>query len=580
MTRTTIARYEIKSEIGRGGMATVYLAYDPNFRRNVAIKLISGNLQENRVFRERFEREAHLIAKIEHPAIVPVYDYGEQDDQLFLVMRYMPGGSLADRIKEEVLTLGESARIISQIAPALDAVHVQGVVHRDLKPGNILLDNFGNAAISDFGIAHLTATTTDLTGSAIIGTPSYMSPEQVRGEMDLDGRSDIYALGVIVFEMLTGRGPFQAGTPMSMALKHLSEPLPSIRSFRADLPVELESILNKALAKDRTLRHASASELAQDLQTVSVTFQDKDTHPSPVLLQHGEDIPTEVDMGEGSQQSIHSHGAPQTGVSQPTPRFAESIKQPSAQTERPGLSLRRNLKIGLFVSLALLLFIFCSSIGLFGAWAGLGLPGLSPEQTRTISPTRTAGDPGSLENSILFADDFTDPGSGWPSVQNAQGSYGYQPDGYHIFVNAIDQALWAKTNREDGNVSIYVDAAPVTPDANGYFGLLCRVQDNQNFYYFVIQNNGNYTMGKFKNGEFQPFSNWMQSGAIRQGNQTNRLESECLGNKLRFYVNNILLGEMTDADFGSGFSGVIAAALNAQGFEARFNNFLIMDAGQ
>jgi serine/threonine protein kinase len=206
MSKEIIGRYEIQSEIGRGGMAAVYLAYDPNFRRKVAIKLVASNLQANDIYRERFEREAHLIAKIEHPAIVPVYDYGEHDTDLYLVMRYMPGGSLSGKIREGVLTLRESAQIISQIAPALDAVHAQGIVHRDLKPGNILFDGFGNPAISDFGIAHFTAATTDLTGSAIIGTPSYMSPEQVRGEA-LDGRSDIYALGVILFEMLAGRGP-------------------------------------------------------------------------------------------------------------------------------------------------------------------------------------------------------------------------------------------------------------------------------------------------------------------------------------------------------------------------------------
>jgi len=163
-------------------MAAVHLAYDPNFRRNVAVKLVSGNFQENHIFRERFEREAHLIAKIEHPAIVPVYDFGEQDNQLYLVMRYMPGGSLTKKIKERALTFSYASQVISQIAPALDAVHTQGIVHRDLKPGNILFDGFGNPAISDFGIAHFSAATTDLTGSAIIGTPSYMSPEQVRGD--------------------------------------------------------------------------------------------------------------------------------------------------------------------------------------------------------------------------------------------------------------------------------------------------------------------------------------------------------------------------------------------------------------
>src|SRR3990172_8634806 len=260
MTRETIARYETKSELGRGGMAVVYLAYDPNFRRNVAIKLVSVNLQENLVFRERFEREAQLIARIEHPAIVPVYDFGEQDNQPYLVMRYMPGGTLTNKIKEGALAFDYASQIISQIAPALDAVHTQQVVHRDLKPGNILFDSFGNPAISDFGIAHFTAATTDLTGSAIIGTPSYMSPEQVRGDGDLDGRSDVYALGVILFEMLTGRGPFHAATPLSVALKHITDPVPSIRSFRPDLPREVELILYKAMAKDREMRYASASE--------------------------------------------------------------------------------------------------------------------------------------------------------------------------------------------------------------------------------------------------------------------------------------------------------------------------------
>ncbi|MFN8402511.1 MAG: serine/threonine-protein kinase [Anaerolineales bacterium] len=217
----------------------------PDFRRNVAIKLVSANLEHNEDFRERFEREARLIARIEHPAIVPVYDFGDHNGQLYLVMRYMQGGTLADRIKKEIFTLRDATQLISQIAPALDAVHSQGIVHRDLKPGNILFDNFGNPAISDFGIAHFSTATSDLTGSAIIGTPSYMSPEQVRADAELDGRSDVYALGVILFEMLTGHGPFRANTPMSVALKHLTDALPSIRTFRPDLPTELESFSAK-----------------------------------------------------------------------------------------------------------------------------------------------------------------------------------------------------------------------------------------------------------------------------------------------------------------------------------------------
>ncbi|MEO7841800.1 MAG: serine/threonine-protein kinase [Anaerolineales bacterium] len=597
MTRDTIARYEIRSELGRGGMATVYLAYDPNFRRNIAIKVVSVNLQENPVFRERFEREARLIARIEHPAIVPVYDFGEQDNQPYLVMRYMPGGTLANQIKDGALTFRAATKIISQIAPALDAVHAQDVVHRDLKPGNILFDGFGNPAISDFGIAHLTAVTTDLTGSAIIGTPSYMSPEQVRGDENLDGRSDVYALGVMLFEMLTGRGPFHAATPLSVALKHLTDPIPSIRSFRPDLPVEVELIMNRAMAKDREIRYPNASELALELRAIPDLFPDSKTpSTSPIRIPYGEEISTEMDVVENSQPSSsapqleaspaisqshtdHSQVYPtdkvlQSGSIDRSSGRSTSLKQPSR---------RMILQIAAIGSVGLFLALLCSSVGLFGILTRLGLSGLFPAPNPTVVPTLTATDASNVQDIVLFSDDFSNPLSGWPTVQNAQGKYSYQADGYHISVEEINAVLWAKTSRQDDSVSIYVDAKPVIEGANGYYGLLCRIQqDEQNFYYFVIQGNGDYTIGKYKNAVFQSFfsDGWRQSDAINQGNQTNRLEADCAGNTLRLYVNNALLDEVTDTDFTSGFSGLLAASLDSQGFEVLFNNFQITEPTQ
>ncbi len=585
MTGNTIARYEIQSEIGRGGMAAVYLAYDPNFRRNVAIKLISGNLQENPTIRERFEREAHLIAKIEHPAIVPVYDFGEQDHQLYLVMRYMPGGALTRKIKEGKLTLGYAAQIISQIAPALDAVHSQGIVHRDLKPGNILFDNFENPAISDFGIAHLTASTTDLTGSAIIGTPSYMSPEQVRGDADLDGRSDVYALGVILFEMLTGRGPFQANTPMSVALKHLTEPLPAIRSFRPDLPLELDLILNRVLAKDRNLRYASASEFARELRAILATFDESNTPaPGPALLPQREETSTEVDMGDDSSASplpavfkpaSKSKTDPSLGLSEVKAIEPKAIGKSSKSSTSSKQTPQRKLQIASITGLGLFLLLLCGAIGLFGVWAGLGRAGISPSQTQSVQPALTA-----TQEIILFADDFSNPESGWPSGRNARGEYGYQLDSYRILVTEMDAVLWAATKKQDANISISVNANPVTEGTHGYYGLLCRILDDQNFYYFAIRNNGDYIIGKYKNAAFLPFFDWRQSAAVRQGNQTNQLRAECAGNTLRLYVNNVKLDEVNDTDFISGFSGVVAAALDAQGFEVIFDNFQITEASQ
>ncbi len=553
MTREIIGRYEIRSEIGQGGMAAVYLAYDPNFRRNVAIKLVSVNLQENLTFRERFQREAQLIAKIEHPAIVPVYDFGEQDHQPYLVMRYMPGGSLANKIKEGALTLAYASQIISQIAPALDAVHSQGIVHRDLKPANILFDGFGNPAISDFGIAHFTLATTDLTDSAIIGTPSYMSPEQVRGDRDLDGRSDLYALGVILFEMLTGGGPFRAPTPLSLAMKHLSEPIPSVRPVRPDLPREVDLILNKAMAKDREKRYASAAELALALRGISDTVKD-DGLPvlRPTKSVHSEELITEIDTGEDSDSSFHLPSSLQPDILQASP-----------QSPQPATPFRRSLmpQIAGISGLGLCLIMLCGSIGLFGAWTWLGRPGFGPKH--------------------LYSDDLSDPTRGWPIKQDAEGGYVYQSDGYHIFVDQIDQVLWATVDNGYGNSSIYVDATPVTEGRNGYYGLLCRIQDDQNFYYFVIQSNGDYAIGKYKNAVFLPFfSDWKQSDAIKHGNQTNRLEAECTANTLRLYVNDALLDEVTDTDFTSGFSGMLAASLDSQRFEVVFRNFLITEPRQ
>jgi serine/threonine protein kinase len=590
MAKETIGRYEIQSEVGRGGMATVYLAYDPNFRRQVAIKVVSSDHHENEIFRQRFEREARLIAKIEHPAIVPVYDYGEYSDDLYLVMRYMPGGTLSGKIKKARLPLREIARIIAQIAPALDAVHAQGIVHRDLKPGNILLDNFGNPAISDFGIAHFTSATTDLTGSAIIGTPAYMSPEQVRGE-NLDGRSDIYALGVILFEMLSGRGPFQAKTPLGVALQHLTDPIPSIRLVRPDLPPEVDRMLNKALAKERDRRYATTSELALDLQAVADSFHEVE---KAVHGPASEDLATEVDPNQTTEAEFQDPDVTEP-LAANVQESADFLSSPSASGQPAG-SMVQSSPAGradrLFASASfpialiggIFLLFLCGSLGLFGTWAGLRLPGLFAAQNQTPSTASTATPPtaSTIQDMVLLADDFSNPKSGWPSGQNTQGRYGYQADGYHILVTGRDQVLWASTDQVYDNVSLSADSTPVIQTASGYYGLLCRIQDQQNFYYFVIQGDGRYTMGKYKNGEFDSFfpEGWRQSDAIQRRNQTNRVQADCDGNVLRLSVNDVLLGEVTDADFSSGLSGMVAAALGEQDYEVRFNSFVVTKTGQ
>jgi serine/threonine protein kinase len=265
-----IGRYEIKQEIGRGGMATVYEAYDPRFERTVALKMLPREFMHEAEFRARFTREARTIATLEHPAIVPVYDFGEENGQPFLVMRLMTGGSLSDRLAEGPIPIDEAAIILKRLGSALDRAHSMGIIHRDLKPSNVLFDQYGDAFLADFGIVHVSSSTNALTASgSLVGTPTYMSPEQVYGDKQLDGRSDIYALGVILFQMLTGSTPYDADTPARMMMKHVMDPVPQILSVRPDLPPACNEIINKAMAKERDERFSSATDLSSALTAVT-----------------------------------------------------------------------------------------------------------------------------------------------------------------------------------------------------------------------------------------------------------------------------------------------------------------------
>ncbi|BCX02574.1 MAG: hypothetical protein KatS3mg053_0512 [Candidatus Roseilinea sp.] len=264
MKPRNIGRYQIKAELNRGGMSVVYLAHDPNIGRDVAIKVLPRSLPDQAAARKRFEREVHAVAMLDHPAIVPIYDFGEEDGQPYIVMRYMPGGSLADMLTYGRLNLSDAARILERLARALDAAHEQNIIHRDLKPGNILFDSYGDAFLTDFGIVKMYETEANaptLTGSMVLGTPAYMSPEQALGK-PLDERSDVYSLGAVLYEMLTGVPPYKGPTSISVAMKHVMEPVPNPREYRPDLPEACIAVVEKAMAKEPSARFATAGEMA------------------------------------------------------------------------------------------------------------------------------------------------------------------------------------------------------------------------------------------------------------------------------------------------------------------------------
>lgn len=267
----SIGRYKISEKIGRGGMATVYKAFDPVFERYVAVKVLPASLLHAPTFQDRFKREALIIAQLEHAAIVPIYDVGEYEGQPFMVMRLMEGGSLSDKLKRGPLTLSQVINIFSRIAPAIDNTHKQGIIHRDIKPDNILFDREDNAYLSDFGIVKLSEGTTQLTSiGGVIGTPTYMSPEQARGETNISGQSDIYALGAVMYEMFTGQMPYKADTPLGVLFKHISEPVPNILDVLPDLPPSIATINKRALAKEPENRFATAIEMLDALNEVAI----------------------------------------------------------------------------------------------------------------------------------------------------------------------------------------------------------------------------------------------------------------------------------------------------------------------
>ncbi len=285
MAMNQIGRYQLQGQIGQGGMATVYRAYDPNFRREVAVKVLPASLLSQADLRARFQREAETIAALEHPAIVPVYDFGEDQatQQPFIVMRLMNGGSLADRLRGGPLSLPETLRVYRQLAPALDRAHTRGVIHRDLKPGNILFDDGGNAYVADFGLARLTDSNTQLTATGLMGTPAYMSPEQARGDKEIGPASDIYALGAMLYHTLSGKLPFEADTAMGMALRHVTDPVPQLSVSRPGLPSGCDSVIATAMAKTATTRFDSASRLVDALETVTATGESTSFEPIATL---------------------------------------------------------------------------------------------------------------------------------------------------------------------------------------------------------------------------------------------------------------------------------------------------------
>ncbi|MEA2007796.1 MAG: serine/threonine-protein kinase [Chloroflexota bacterium] len=261
----TLGSYRVISQIGKGGMATVYKAYQASMDRYIALKILPQYHSNDPSFAQRFIQEAHIIAQLEHKNILPVYDFGDEEGVSYMAMRYLDGGNLQEILSQGQLAFTDIVDIMGQICEGLDYAHRQGIVHRDIKPSNIMLDSEGTIYIADFGFAKILKSSSELTVTGtVMGTPLYMAPEQSVGG-EVDARTDIYAMGVILFEMVTGQPPFQAETPMAVVLAHIHNPLPIPQTINPNVPDDIQNIILKALSKDPEHRYQTAKELSESL---------------------------------------------------------------------------------------------------------------------------------------------------------------------------------------------------------------------------------------------------------------------------------------------------------------------------
>ncbi len=308
-----LGAYEIRDVIGHGGMASVYLGYRADVDRTVAVKVLPPHPGMNADAHARFQLEARTIANLQHPHILPLYDYGTTDDGvLYLVMPYITGGALDRILRDGRLTMDKATRMAREIASALDYAHRQGVIHRDIKPANILIDGEGNALLADFGIVKLAEGGTGLTGTGVVGTPAYMSPEQAQG-FELTPRADLYSFGIVVYEMITGRLPFTSDSVMQLMLKHLTDtPTPPSEALPSLSPA-IDAVLLKAIEKKPEARFTTATAFADALQqAASSTALPRPSDDPTVRLGAGSETPARTTPRQPIQIKLSGSSAPIT----------------------------------------------------------------------------------------------------------------------------------------------------------------------------------------------------------------------------------------------------------------------------
>jgi serine/threonine protein kinase len=544
-----LGAFEILEAIGQGGMATVYKARQPAMNRSVALKVLSTPMANNPAFLARFKQEAEMIAALEHAHILPVYDLGDQDGYVFIAMRYMGHGTLTARIAQGSIALRDVSKWIEQIGSALGYAHQRGVVHRDVKPSNVLLDAQSNAFLADFGIAKWYEGSLNLTGSGVIGTPQYMSPEQGQG-LKIDGRSDEYALAVMAYEMIVGRPPFEAETPLAIVLKHVTEPLTPPITLNPLVPQLVSDVVAKALSKSPADRYASTEGFAQALSAAIAAGPVGHTAPLPSAL------PTEA---------VH--------------------------LTKPAAAKRARRIRPIWIGVALIALILLGVGGMVMLSANTPLPdrpvatielgsnilAQTPTPVSTLTLTPTLASPVAADRCAppLFADTFDDPASGLPTGEQDNTRWGYVNGAYQLLIGVANrmQTRLIGPTLTDYEATVGVQFAG---DKVGSAGLAAAARGPNDYYAFMIDSDQKYAVTHRTPDGTTVVQDWTFTSALNPRTELNRLRVVQRGIDLAFYANEVLLTVLqAEGPPGAKHQIGLTAASFGTATDARFDNLRV-----
>ena len=561
-----LGKYQVRAEIGHGGMGKVYKAYDPTLERYVALKVLAPHLTWEEEFVERFLREARAAAKLKHPNIVTIYDVGRTGGWYYFTMDFVEGNTLAQLIRDRgPMSVEDALRILRPLAGALDYAHEHGLVHRDVKPSNVVVSDEGLVTLMDFGIARASQATRLTRSGAVMGTPEYMAPEQATGA-EVDRYTDQYALGVVAYEMLAGKAPFEAESTPTLLYRIVHEAPPPLRATRPDVPPAVSGALSRALSKDKEKRFANCGQFVDALDQGTRTVQaEAPSRAVPVLPEEEQPRkPKTTLLGLGGVGlvvvGLLCLAASAIAVVIGLLVFDGGGKASPDATDTPPPLVGSGTAPALTYSTA--------------------TPAPATVTPLGATPVAATSSPAPQGPTVLFEDDFEAPWSGWEIGDYEQGSVGPKDGAYSVRCAGEQTWMWGVANLYFTDLIMEVDATQVTagPENNNDYGVICRLQSDGDGYQMIVSGDGYYAIYLREEGTYTALVEFQQSGLVRRGDATNHIRAVCDGPSLSLYVNGSFLGSVEDTTFTAGDIAFTATSYEDAPTEILFDNLVVYEA--